>query len=229
MVNISSRRSVGGTPNRSSRYHLRRIFLTAIIFIFGFYILSLRRFFIVIKNNNGNKSPASQSYIGNGPPPPDQAKNNDASSLAKYPGEIDGEPVAVIAHAISLIKCSKGSSVTGFLDAAAILRHSIHKNSIHYKPTNNNTLAKPPSRYSYKMYGIVHTSCQDHAKVLERLGYEILVRDHPVKKEDIKGEWLRNHIEAENCCGSAEFIKLYGTLLVTLKCMIGVLSIFFCI
>lgn len=31
-----------------------------------------------------------------------------------------------------------------------------------------------------------------------------------MKKDDIKGEWLRNHIEAENCCGSAEFIKLYG-------------------
>jgi hypothetical protein len=28
-----------------------------------------------------------------------------------------------------------------------------------------------------------------------------------------RGEWLRNHIEHENCCGSAEFIKLYGELL----------------
>eukprot|EP00984_Skeletonema_dohrnii_P010069 scaffold3901_cov67-Skeletonema_dohrnii-CCMP3373.AAC.1 len=60
------------------------------------------------------------------------------------------------------------------------------------------------------MYAIVHTSCEEHAKSLERLGYQILVKDHPVKKEDIKGEWLRNHIEAENCCGSAEFIKLYA-------------------
>lgn len=60
------------------------------------------------------------------------------------------------------------------------------------------------------MYAIVHTSCAEHAKVLERLGYEIMVRDHPVKKEDVRGEWLRNHIESENCCGSAEFIKLYG-------------------
>lgn len=60
------------------------------------------------------------------------------------------------------------------------------------------------------MYAIVHTSCKQHATVLERLGYKIMVRDHPVKKDDIKGEWLRNHIEAENCCGSAEFIKLYG-------------------
>ena len=96
----------------------------------------------------------------------------------------------------------------GFLDAAAVLRHSIHKNSVHYRPSNST--APPPSRYSYQMYAIVHTSCEQHAKVLQRLGYQIMVKDHPVKKEDIKGEWLRNHIEAENCCGSAEFIKLYG-------------------
>jgi len=60
------------------------------------------------------------------------------------------------------------------------------------------------------MYAIVHTTCEQNAKVLQQLGYEILVKDHPVKKEDIKGEWLRNHIEHENCCGSAEFIKLYA-------------------
>jgi hypothetical protein len=155
------------------------------------------------------------------------------------------EPVAVIAHAISLIKCSKGSSVTGFLDAAAILRHSIHKNSIHYSssfpsslqhknstiqqqqqqqhPTNaadKATTVSSSSRYSYQMYAIVHTSCAEHATLLAQLGYTILVKDHPVKKEDIRGEWLRNHIESENCCGSAEFIKLYG------KCRLNVKSDF---
>lgn len=45
----------------------------------------------------------------------------------------DSNGPITIAHAVSLIKCSKSSSVTGFLDAAAILRHSIHKNSIHAK------------------------------------------------------------------------------------------------
>jgi hypothetical protein len=117
-------------------------------------------------------------------------------------------PPVVIAHAISLIKCSKKNSVTGFIDAAAVLRHSIHKNSIHYNNTSSPSSKK--SRYSYQMYAIVHTSCEEHAKSLERLGYQILVKDHPVQKEDIRGEWLRNHIEAENCCGSAEFIKLYA-------------------
>ncbi len=131
-------------------------------------------------------------------------------SDGRYEKLEDSAPV-VIAHAVSLIKCSKSSSVTGFLDAAAVLRHSVHKNSVHYvPPTSGDDPPQRRSRYSYKMYGIVHTSCQEHAKVLGKLGYEILVRDHPVKKEDIQGEWLRNHIEGENCCGSAEFIKLYG-------------------
>jgi len=188
VVNISSRRGSGGT--NQTRYRLRRIFLLAIIVTISFYVLCLH----LILNNVATKSNINSA------PTNDIVLNTN-------------EPVAVIAHAISLIKCSKGSSVTGFLDAAAILRHSIHKQSIHYKPPTNSTTtisSAPRSRYSYKMYGIVHTSCADHAKVLERLGYEIMVRDHPIKKDDIKGEFLRNHIEAENCCGSAEFIKLYA-------------------
>lgn len=95
--------------------------------------------------------------------------------------------------------------MTGFLDAAAILRHSIHKNSVHAKNGNK-------SRYSYQMYAIVHPSCSPHLSPLVKLGYELLIVDHPVKKDDIKGDWLRDHIEGENCCGSAEFIKLYGEL-----------------
>jgi len=145
VVNISSRRGSGGT--NQTRYRLRRIFLLAIIVTISFYVLCLH----LILNNVATKSNINSA------PTNDIVLNTN-------------EPVAVIAHAISLIKCSKGSSVTGFLDAAAILRHSIHKQSIHYKPPTNSTTtisSAPRSRYSYKMYGIVHTSCADHAKVLE--------------------------------------------------------------
>ena len=150
--------------------------------------------------------------------------NNAASQQQKQPrleNEEEGPPV-VIAHAVSLIKCSKKTSVTGFIDAAAVLRHSIHKNSVHNTPPRDNNVKNAPSttndnnntpkisRYSYQMYAIVHTSCEEHAQSLKRLGYKILVKDHPVKKDDIQDEYLRNHIEAENCCGSAEFIKLYA-------------------
>lgn len=110
--------------------------------------------------------------------------------------------VVVVAHVVSLIKCKKESSVTGFLDAAAVLRHSIHKNSVH-NPSSG-------SKYSYKMYAIVHESCQSHARALDRLGYTSLIKPSPILLDDIQPGWYRDHVEGENCCGSAEFIKLYA-------------------
>jgi hypothetical protein len=108
-----------------------------------------------------------------------------------------GEPL-VIAHVVSLIKCSKQAAVTGFLDAAAVLRHSIHKQSVH----------AGTSKYSYKMYAIVHEDCKHHAHVLDRLGYTSLVKPSPVQLDEIQPGWYHDHVEGENCCGSAEFIKL---------------------
>lgn len=103
----------------------------------------------------------------------------------------------VVAHVVSLIKCAKEARVTGFLDAAAVLRHSIHKNSVH----------SGTSKYSYQMYAIVHESCKDHAHALDRLGYQAIVKPSPVTPDDIAPGYLKGHIEMENCCGSAEFIK----------------------
>lgn len=119
----------------------------------------------------------------------------------------DEEPV-IIAYVGSLIKCSKSLKTVGFLDAAAILRHSIHKQSVYATPN-------PPfkSRYGYKMYAIVHTDCQHHAPVLQKLGYTTLIRDTPVQLHEIQNTWYRTHVDGEMCCGSAEFIKLYAYLL----------------
>lgn len=200
---------------------LRLCSLSLLILVGGFYALSFR--FLL----NDGALIATNAELSTLPFVP--TTNNKNTQQITEPAS-GAEPVlpAIIAHAISLIKCSKGSSVTGFLDAAAILRHSIHKNSIHYhsfpslssQSNINSTIiqnyhhrpntSSSSSRYSYQMYAIVHTSCAEHATILSQLGYTILIKDHPVRKEDIKGEWLRNHIESENCCGSAEFIKLYG-------------------
>ncbi len=109
----------------------------------------------------------------------------------------------VPAYVASLILCNKGaSSVTGFLDAAIVLRHSIHKNSIHNPGSSG--------KYSYKMYAIVHENCKHHAPTLEKMGYEILIRDTPIDRSKIKGEVYRKSVERAMCCGSAEFIKLYA-------------------
>ena len=107
------------------------------------------------------------------------------------------EDPIVIAHVVSLIKCSRQERVTGFVDAAAVLRHSIHKNSVH----------SGTSKYSYRMYAIVHEQCAQHAHSLERLGYKALIKPSPVKVDDIAEGYLKGHVEMENCCGSAEFIK----------------------
>lgn len=123
-----------------------------------------------------------------------QKQSQELSQSSKKP--------VVVAHVVSLIKCKKESSVTGFLDAAAVLRHSIHKNSIH-TPSSG-------SKYSYKMYAIVHDSCKDHAHALDRLGYTSLVKPSPVLLDEIRPGFYKDHVESENCCGSAEFIKLYA-------------------
>lgn len=132
----------------------------------------------------------------------DQSALAGPSAISRQAGVVSpnhaNSPV-VIAHVVSLIKCSKQERVTGFLDAAAVLRHSIHKNSVHVHTGK--------SKYSYQMYAIVHESCQDHAHALDRLGYRALVKPSPIKVEDIAEGYLKGHIEMENCCGSAEFIK----------------------
>lgn len=114
------------------------------------------------------------------------------------------EDTVKVAHAISLISCAKASRVKGFLDALIILRHSIHQNSIH---------AHSASTYSYQMFAIVHEDggCVQHVPLLKRLGYIPLVRPTPVNVSAIAtNDWYRKHVRSENCCGDAEFIKLYA-------------------
>ena len=108
-----------------------------------------------------------------------------------------------IAYAISLIRCSDfQSSTSGLLDAATILRHSIHETSVRNP--------KSSSKYDYKLYAIVHTKAKDCSHMLSDLGYEVILKDSPVNIADIKGEYLRKNVHKEWCCGADEFIKLYA-------------------
>jgi hypothetical protein len=135
--------------------------------------------------------------------------HSDTSRTTTFPvestvGSSKTSPIK-IAHVISLITCKKASRVKGFLDALSILRHSIHQNSVHN--------AQSGSKYSYQMYAILHPDggCLEHASLLERLGYISLIKPTPVNISAIvTNDWYRDHVEQENCCGSAEFIKLYA-------------------
>lgn len=111
---------------------------------------------------------------------------------------------ATVAYAISLIKCSdKQTTDAGLVDAALVLRHSIHKISIRNH-------AESQSRYDYRMYALVLKQAEACSHVLRTAGFEIVLIDQqPVTVDEIQGDHLRNNIETEWCCGSAEFIKLY--------------------
>jgi hypothetical protein len=113
---------------------------------------------------------------------------------------------ATVAYAISLVKCGdKQSSDVGLVDAALVMRHSIHKISI------RNPLSG--SKFDYRMYAIVHKQAEHCSNVLKKAGFNIVIVESPVKPHEIKGQYLRENIEKEWCCGSDEFIKLYATTL----------------
>jgi hypothetical protein len=108
----------------------------------------------------------------------------------------------VVAYVISLIKCGDHqSTVSGLTDAVAVLRHSVHRNSVR---------SGTDSRYDYKFYALVHKDAERCSGDLKELGFEILVRDSPIKLEEIQSESLRKAVPKAWCCGHAEFIKLYA-------------------
>jgi len=109
----------------------------------------------------------------------------------------------VIAYAVSFVKCGDHqNSPAGLIDASLVLRHSIYKISSRYPSSG--------SKYDFKMYAIVHTQAQACAEVLGKVGYEVIVKDPPLQKNEIRGEELRKNIHKERCCGHDEFIKLYA-------------------
>lgn len=108
-----------------------------------------------------------------------------------------------IGYAISLIKCGdKQSTPQGLTDAALVLRHSIHQNSVR-NPSSG-------SKYDYKMYALVHSQAEECSHILKQVGFQVLIVDPPLNVSDIRGEYLRTHIDREWCCGSDEFIKLHA-------------------
>ena len=115
---------------------------------------------------------------------------------------------ATIGYAITVSGCPKGDASrgdfgAGITDGAAVLLHSIHMNSIRSP--------KSGSRYDYKMYALVHPEAEHCARpTLEPLGYKILIRDVPVQLQNIEGEYLRERVPNNGCCGEKEFVKLHA-------------------
>lgn len=124
---------------------------------------------------------------------------------------IEKQPKATIAYAISITGCDESatavSALQGLIDAAVVLKHSIHLNSIHNAPTSS-------SNYSYQMYAFIHpgaVSCtKPYWPLLQRSSYNISVRDTPFNVTDLHCEFLRTHMPQTGCCGEKEFLKLYA-------------------
>jgi hypothetical protein len=128
---------------------------------------------------------------------------SDVKSLIKSDPQQRRPPLSnqTIAYAISLIKCGDfQTNAAGLMDAAIILRHSIHLISSRH----NNA-----SKYDYNMVAIVHRQAVECSSLLEKVGFEIMVVDPPVQPSEIQGEYLRKNIHEEWCCGHDEFIKWY--------------------
>eukprot|EP00559_Dactyliosolen_fragilissimus_P005345 CAMPEP_0184863392 /NCGR_PEP_ID=MMETSP0580-20130426/10882_1 /TAXON_ID=1118495 /ORGANISM="Dactyliosolen fragilissimus" /LENGTH=314 /DNA_ID=CAMNT_0027361699 /DNA_START=362 /DNA_END=1306 /DNA_ORIENTATION=- len=45
---------------------------------------------------------------------------------------------------------------------------------------------------------------------LEKLGYTVLEKETPIDPNEIRGDFLREHVVKTGCCGEKEFLKLYA-------------------
>jgi hypothetical protein len=107
---------------------------------------------------------------------------------------------AVIAYAVSITACNNPKDLT---DGAAVLKHSIHLSSIR----NPNSTSK----YDYRLIAFIHPNATRCESTLEKLGYEVSIRDTPVDVTQIKNNSdMIRRVTKSGCCGEKEFLKLYS-------------------
>lgn len=111
------------------------------------------------------------------------------------------ESAGTIAYAISVTQCDPKSPQA---DQAAILLHSIHRNSIRSAEQN-----RPTSKYDYHAFAFVHPEAEECATKLRRIGWDVQIKPTPVEKSDIKGP-LKEFVHEASCCAEKEFLKLYS-------------------
>ena len=218
------RRIGGGTRRKVSLVHLIVLLVAAAALTLMLLVFSVVRTITIIPSVNDADVDVDTHHNDiltsrNSKQQPKQLQRKATSSSSSHGATIPtatktATPTATIAYAISLIKCGDfQSSTAGMNDAALVLRHSIHQNSIRNRDNmngSNNGNNIPVSRYDYKMYAIVHTNAVSCSQGLADAGYELVIRDSPVQKADIESDFLRHHIHKEWCCGADEFIKLYA-------------------
>ena len=196
------RRRAPGSSRGGSRIQLSLSSLTCLLVIAFpiFSLIGLALQFIAVnhidthKNNDllsiNNPAAAATSLMIRGAP-------SDLQSST------DTKKKVTIAYTVTITGCSERWSsekeaASLITQGAAVLQQSIH-------------LAHTSSNYDYQMYAIVHpaaTSCS--VAPLQKLGYQVLIRNTPFETSDIATKFLRENIDKASCCGSTEFLKLYA-------------------
>jgi hypothetical protein len=125
-------------------------------------------------------------------------------------------PAAVIAYVVTITGCGDNDKrysheqAMGLIhQGAAVLRHSIF-----LAHNMKSKQQQQQRRYDFQMYALVHPSAKSCSSSLSKLGYTTLIRNIPFEKNDIRGQYLREHIDGASCCGAKEYLKLYAYTLV---------------
>ena len=154
-MNLNKRR---GAPQQDDRHGFITLLIKAsLVFTISVTIFGYYYFLVAINPNNL------------------RGKDDDSSRSLEKQQLINGkQPIATIGYAVTVSGCPgksvRGDFGAGISDGAAVLKHSIHLNSIqNYEHSQ--------SLYDYKMYALVHVDAESCARdALEPLGYEILLR-----------------------------------------------------
>jgi hypothetical protein len=176
---VSISQGVSGRRAITMRQQRPRVMITTFRLLFGFFLLLLLVAFVFIRTSTPKIPHPSLKGAGN------------TINIQRK----ETSDVTTIAYAVSITGCGSDPITEG----AAVLKHSIHRSS------SRGTLG---GTYDYKMFAIYHPSAEKCARPLEQLGYTLLKRDVFIKVADIQGQFLREKIEKNGCCGEKELIKL---------------------
>jgi len=232
MSNINSRRGTSSSLRHNHHhYHVNLdriiqcfILTTAVIIIGGYYyFISSASSSVLLLHDNNNSGGSDIHNIRGGS---DNKSYNNKRNNNNNNNAVKAIAKATIGYAITVSGCpknngSRGDFGAGIIDGAAVLKHSIHLNSIRADnsdtatTTTTTTTTTASSKYDYQMYALVHPTAEHCARSqLQPLGYSILIRDTPIPLKEIQGNYLRERVPNNGCCGDKEFVKLHAYTLV---------------
>jgi hypothetical protein len=111
-----------------------------------------------------------------------------------------------IGYVVTVTDCGEdGEFPFPITEGAAVLYYSIQRAhaAAAAAQTDDDAIS-----YDFKVYAVYHPAAAACAQTLAPLNYTLIQRDTPVAVPDIQGDYLRDHIHANGCCGERELIKL---------------------